>query len=147
MLINKGLYNYKEDKIIKFPYHFSLISDNFEFNDLFKKWNVSDYQSLTDKLIAKINNENLFCITTRVEHCMDDFTHGYDIIIFIDSNGLIVSDLFYMEDNKIKNLSVTNKNLSSKLNDLKINCFERVIEMIDNKQKDLSDEIIKKLGL
>jgi len=148
LLIDKGLYNYKDGTIITFPYQFSLISENYEFNDLFKKWNVEKYQDLTDKIIAKINNENLLCIKTRVEHSIDDFSYGYDIIAFMDIKGLIVSDLFYMEDNIIKNLSITNKDLNKELNNLKVCCFERVIEMKNNsKPKDLSEEIIKKLGL
>lgn len=152
--INKGikadnrLYNYEDCCFISVPKGFEILSDKCQIDNLFTLWKVNKpHEALTDLIIDRLIEKDLFCILKQISYSEENVSTGYNIIAFMDKSGNIISDLFYRKDNEILSVKI-DKPINEIFDSLENECKEKVQEYIrKNHAIDISEEIIKKLEL
>ena len=148
LLINQNtLYDYNNEEYIHIPTD-KLLTEIYEINNLLKDWKVIDYNELRELIIKKIENNKLLCGYKMISYKRKNIQQAFYTIIFFDTQGNIVSDLFYQDNNEIVSLNVTKENLAMVYDNLEDECKIKVEKIInEDKQNILENEIIKKLNL
>lgn len=135
---NGQLYDFSKGSMIGRKFD-SIISCKYDLEKLAREWHIpcdsrdNEQEEFIEQILRKFDEENIFGGFKRIRAEKDREVCSYGTFVFINRDGEIVSDLYYMDGDNFVSASVDNNSYSTVVSSLYEKADQEVLERISKK--------------